>query len=624
MLFWKKTLIAAALLCSSSYSVYAGDITGFRHTSSNGAGSAYYIKNPVGAVVEEGSLIFKNSADEAVIAYIHNKQGDVVKTLVIPPTSETYFNKTSAALRQSIKRKDVSKLLELFDDQVSTKFNPGVSINDFPEGGAISYATGTKETIAVTAVSVATQAFSLLIGSSLDALGGSKQDKQSIIQLTNSKMIEALVTDDNAVNTIFTHIKNNNYAEASKFIAYWVSEKGTDVFNNEIKPKIFYQFDGVLRFTSDKNNKFNEKTDELFDSIKPLELTSSISNALSKLVNVSYQKSFGPHLLNSFDMPFSNDDYLTPHLFNWNGTEISNREPVYWSAKINDHDSKYNKYLPWTWKHGFEAEYQRFISTKSIEAQEYLAKIKNENANQNVVKISCDTTDSIICLNNNTQMNGNISRAIQGNTSHFGSVDYYFNPLNIVPTYNNRQRETIQENPYLAAGSRIVEAPADIVLNWGARPADLDSHLTGPVDASGRERFHTFYANRGSLDAAPNALLYRDDTSHGVGRENLPEQTRINVTQPGVYNFYVHDYSNMHQTGSMEMSNSGARVSLHSAGNRELPEGRNLGTKVAEYSIPTNREGTAWHVFELDTRRNVITPVNTLYNVSDPTKVPVK
>lgn len=213
---------------------------------------------------------------------------------------------------------------------------------------------------------------------------------------------------------------------------------------------------------------------------------------------------------------------------------------------------------------------------------------------------------------------------IQGNTSHFGSVDYYFNSFNRVSAYTNRQRETIQENPYLAAGSRIVEAPADIVLNWGARPADLDSHLTGPVDASGRERFHTFYTNRGSLDAAPNALLYRDDTSHGVGRENLPEQTRINVTQPGVYNFYVHDYSNMHQTGSMEMSNSGARVSLHSAGNRELPEGRNLGTKVAEYGIPTNREGTAWHVFELDTRRNVITPVNTLYNVSDPTKVPVK
>lgn len=213
---------------------------------------------------------------------------------------------------------------------------------------------------------------------------------------------------------------------------------------------------------------------------------------------------------------------------------------------------------------------------------------------------------------------------IQGNTSHFGSVDYYFNSFNRVSAYTNRQRETIQENPYLAAGSRIVEAPADIVLNWGARPADLDSHLTGPVDASGRERFHTFYENGGSLDAAPNALLYRDDTSHGVGRENLPEQTRINVTQPGIYNFYVHDYSNMHQTGSMEMSNSGARVSLHSAGNRELPEGRNLGTKVAEYGIPTNREGTAWHVFELDTRRNVITPVNTLYNVSDPTKVPVK
>lgn len=263
-------------------------------------------------------------------------------------------------------------------------------------------------------------------------------------------------------------------------------------------------------------------------------------------------------------------------------------------------------------------------SGKVIELSEY------ENINDiKIIVDSCTTSpDSAYCPKNSNPFNQivllNTANKIQGNTSHFGSVDYYFNSFNRVYAYTNRQRETIQENPYLAAGSRIVEAPADIVLNWGVRPADLDSHLTGPVDASGRERFHTFYANRGSLDAAPNALLYRDDTSHGVGRENLPEQTRINVTQPGVYNFYVHDYSNMHQTGSMEMSNSGARVSLHSAGNRELPEGRNLGTKVAEYGIPTNREGTAWHVFELDTRRNVITPVNTLYNVSDPTKVPVK
>ncbi|UOP04241.1 YqiA/YcfP family alpha/beta fold hydrolase [Conchiformibius kuhniae] len=199
-----------------------------------------------------------------------------------------------------------------------------------------------------------------------------------------------------------------------------------------------------------------------------------------------------------------------------------------------------------------------------------------------------------------------LSNRTQNNTSHFGTTT--------IPQYNAHNRKTVQENPYLAKGSAIIEAPADIVLNWGSRPADLDSHLTGPINAQSPERFHVNYQNKGSLNSNPNVLLYRDDTSHGVGSANRPEQTRINVTQPGVYNFYVHDFSNQSSQSSRALSNSGAVVSVHTAGNRNLPEGDNLGRKVTQFSVPKDKVGTVWHTFELDTRRNTIKPVNKFHN----------
>lgn len=215
-------------------------------------------------------------------------------------------------------------------------------------------------------------------------------------------------------------------------------------------------------------------------------------------------------------------------------------------------------------------------------------------------------TEGVKERNNRTQMLNMVSREIQSLTSHFGSAK-------TVSQNKDKSRQTIQENPYLAKGSKIIAAPVDIVLNWGSHPSDLDSHLTGPINATSAERFHISFNNKGSLENSPQVMLYRDDTSHKVGGSNSPEQTRINVTQLGVYNFYVHDFSNKGNSTSTALSQSGAVVSVHSAGNRQLPEGRNLGKKEAEYSVPQNRVGTVWHSFELDTRRNTIKPVGAFY-----------
>ncbi len=226
--------------------------------------------------------------------------------------------------------------------------------------------------------------------------------------------------------------------------------------------------------------------------------------------------------------------------------------------------------------------------------------------------------------NNALWMLASTTNITQGQTSHFGSADFF--TVNNDQTddvqyesHEHRFLETLRQGEFLDEGSVVIEAPIDIVLNWGPTPHDLDSHLTGPSESG---RFHVFYNNHGHLNEAPNVLLYRDYTNHCPGGTNLPEQTRINVTQPGKYNFYVHDYSNRNKSSSTAMSNSGAVVSVHTAGDRNLPEGNNLGEKVTEYHIPTNREGTVWHTFELDTARNVIKEMSQFSSISSTGDVP--
>jgi len=81
-------------------------------------------------------------------------------------------------------------------------------------------------------------------------------------------------------------------------------------------------------------------------------------------------------------------------------------------------------------------------------------------------------------------------------------------------TYNNSQvvipiggslTLNISLSPILAAGNMR------FVLNWGAEPSDIDSHLNTP-DIEGQS-YHIYYNDEGSATEAPYALLDYDITS---------------------------------------------------------------------------------------------------------------
>lgn len=140
--------------------------------------------------------------------------------------------------------------------------------------------------------------------------------------------------------------------------------------------------------------------------------------------------------------------------------------------------------------------------------------------------------------------------------------------------YDSSAEEDFVVTKELAAGE------IRIVLEWGAIPNDLDSHLTGETDSG--TSCHVFFENLSCSDGsgAVADLDLDDVTSYG------PETTTIH-NAAGVYRFDVHNYQP--SSGSLDQSN--AVVTVYLPG--EAPE---------KFSIGSDGEvdGVWWHVCTID------------------------
>lgn len=112
-----------------------------------------------------------------------------------------------------------------------------------------------------------------------------------------------------------------------------------------------------------------------------------------------------------------------------------------------------------------------------------------------------------------------------------------------------------------------------IVLTWGERPADLDSHITYPGN-------HIFFRSKKGTDAN---LDVDDTTSFG------PETITLERKHEGeTYVYSVHDYSDRMSPNSQALSASGAKVFVYI--------GQSL---VRTYYVPTGKSGNLWAVFRI-------------------------
>lgn len=167
---------------------------------------------------------------------------------------------------------------------------------------------------------------------------------------------------------------------------------------------------------------------------------------------------------------------------------------------------------------------------------------------------------------------------------------------NVVCTNMNNTSQDAVLSPVLS------ESEYRVVLTWSSSPSDLDSHASGPLSAG--DFFHVYYSKKTATDndLTVATLDYDDTSSYG------PETITLNKTLDGVYKYSVHDYSNRNNSSSTALSMSGAKVQVY-AGN----------ALIAEYSVPINKAGTVWDVFEIE--GDSIRPLNTLRSVVDPENV---
>lgn len=137
------------------------------------------------------------------------------------------------------------------------------------------------------------------------------------------------------------------------------------------------------------------------------------------------------------------------------------------------------------------------------------------------------------------------------------------------------------------------------VLNWGAQPRDLDSHLLTPYSAGfffGPN--HIYFGNRGSTSSVPFANLDVDVT-FGFGPETMTILTFTN----GTYDYYIHNWSQ-----DAALAGSGATVKAYTA------DGLVATVRVPNTGLPN---AIYWHVFRIDGATRQLSIVNSL-SVSDP------
>ncbi|MES2300420.1 MAG: tetratricopeptide repeat protein [Pseudomonadota bacterium] len=128
-----------------------------------------------------------------------------------------------------------------------------------------------------------------------------------------------------------------------------------------------------------------------------------------------------------------------------------------------------------------------------------------------------------------------------------------------------------------------------VVLNWGAQPSDLDSHIVYPGN-------HIYFSQMHGADA----LLDVDNTT-GYG----PETITINRKHAGErYVYAVHDYSDRDRLSTHNLSTSGAKVFVY--------VGQTL---IRTYYVPTNGVGNLWTVFAV-TENGEFQDFNTIKGVA--------
>lgn len=119
-----------------------------------------------------------------------------------------------------------------------------------------------------------------------------------------------------------------------------------------------------------------------------------------------------------------------------------------------------------------------------------------------------------------------------------------------------------------------------IVLDWDAKPADLDGHLV-KLGANG---YHVSY--RDMVTSKDGAAHLDHDALNGYGPETI---TITRVDGAATYEYLVHDFTNRGDKNDKELGKSKATIKVYA-------QARLIGV----YQIPRGATGNLWRVFAIE------------------------
>jgi len=153
-----------------------------------------------------------------------------------------------------------------------------------------------------------------------------------------------------------------------------------------------------------------------------------------------------------------------------------------------------------------------------------------------------------------------------------------------------------------------------IILSWNTNK-DLDSHLTGPDNASGK--FHVYYGqdkfyyakNTSSCSGCSDSQISDNVTQDVDSKSRGPETITISTARSGTYRYYVHNYTNR-GTNNKRLFKSGASVTVYYSG---------LSNNPTTFNVPSG-DGDLWTVFDFNTSSG-LTEVGTMGSEATPGNV---
>jgi len=182
--------------------------------------------------------------------------------------------------------------------------------------------------------------------------------------------------------------------------------------------------------------------------------------------------------------------------------------------------------------------------------------------------------------------------------------------------YNSASTTIVVAAPYLSSdgynfvmnqrmqsitGTGLVQ----FTLEWGdeesGASSDIDSHIIGPK-SNGNGSFHVYYGDRNyygedyDYDDDSEQERYTDLDVDDVDYEG-PEHTTIYKETPGIYRFYIHNFSESGTIDSEAMANSSIKVTV------------TIGSSVYTYYCP-NQPGNLWYVCDYNSVTHTIIPKN--------------